>query len=145
MSTTVRHEGDLIATECPSWCTLPPGHEVDGIHADGRRSRGHAGPLFGELVAVGSIEFADAPGIQSRDVHVSADVEEQITTAADAVDLARDLIRAARWMDGPAESWAPAQDDVDALRGLLDLMSSFSSNDQRARYLLSSDWMRGRS
>lgn len=36
----------------------------------------------------------------------------------------------------------PAQDDVDALRGLLDLMADFSSNDQRARYLLSSNWLR---
>jgi len=36
----------------------------------------------------------------------------------------------------------PAQDDVDALRELLDLMVNFPSNDQRARYLLSSNWMR---
>lgn len=39
---------------------------------------------------------------------------------------------------------APEQADVDALRDLLDLMENFPSNDQRARYLLSCDWMRDR-
>jgi len=37
---------------------------------------------------------------------------------------------------------SPAQEDVDALRELLDLMVNFPSNDQRARYLLSSNWLR---
>jgi hypothetical protein len=36
----------------------------------------------------------------------------------------------------------PNQADVDQLRGLLDLMANFPDNDQRARYLLSSNWMR---
>jgi hypothetical protein len=44
----------------------------------------------------------------------------------------------------PPETPTPDQADVDALRELLDLMESFSDNDQRARYLLSSDWMRER-
>lgn len=38
----------------------------------------------------------------------------------------------------------PDQCDVDALRDLLDLMRDFSDNDQRARYLLSSNWLRDR-
>lgn len=38
----------------------------------------------------------------------------------------------------------PAEDDVDAVRGLLDLMEQFADNDQRARYLLSSNWLRDR-
>lgn len=38
----------------------------------------------------------------------------------------------------------PDQADVDALRELLDLMENFSDNDQRARYLLTCDWMRTR-
>jgi len=38
----------------------------------------------------------------------------------------------------------PYQEDVDALRDLLDLLENFSSNDQRARYLLSCNWMRDR-
>ena len=41
-------------------------------------------------------------------------------------------------------STLPNQADVDELRGLLDLMADFSDNDQRARYLLSSNWMRDR-
>jgi hypothetical protein len=41
-------------------------------------------------------------------------------------------------------SAVPNQADVDALRGLLDRMDYFESNDQRARYLLSSNWMRDR-
>jgi hypothetical protein len=35
-----------------------------------------------------------------------------------------------------------AQADVDALRELLDLMENFPDNDQRARYLLTCNWMR---
>lgn len=38
----------------------------------------------------------------------------------------------------------PDQADVDTLRELLDLMANFSDNDQRARFLLSSNWMRDR-
>ena len=39
---------------------------------------------------------------------------------------------------------APKQEHVDELRALLDLIerSKFASNDQRARYLLSSNWLR---
>jgi len=44
--------------------------------------------------------------------------------------------------DTPAT--VPEQSDVDALRDLLDLMEKFESNDERARYLLSSEWMRDR-
>ena len=38
----------------------------------------------------------------------------------------------------------PDQGDVDQLRELLDLMVDFPSNDQRARFLLSSNWLRDR-
>ncbi len=38
----------------------------------------------------------------------------------------------------------PVGDDVDAVCGLLDLMEQFADNDQRARYLLSSNWLRDR-
>jgi hypothetical protein len=34
--------------------------------------------------------------------------------------------------------------DVDQLRELLDTMAKFSSNDQRARFLLTSNWIRER-
>lgn len=39
-------------------------------------------------------------------------------------------------------SGGPDLADVAALRELLDLLENFSDNDQRARYLLSSNWMR---
>ena len=38
----------------------------------------------------------------------------------------------------------PAAADVEALTALLDLMANFPSNEQRARYLLSSNWLRDR-
>lgn len=38
----------------------------------------------------------------------------------------------------------PDPADVRALTGLLDLLTNFPSNEQRARYLLSCDWMRER-
>lgn len=38
----------------------------------------------------------------------------------------------------------PCLADVEALTELLDLMATFDSNEQRARYLLSSSWMRDR-
>lgn len=39
---------------------------------------------------------------------------------------------------------APDPADVDDLRDLLDLMADFPSNDQRARFLLTCNWMRDR-
>ena len=36
----------------------------------------------------------------------------------------------------------PRQEHVDGLRELLDLLDGFSSNDQRARYILTSNWFR---
>lgn len=42
------------------------------------------------------------------------------------------------------EAVEQVQADVDELRALLDLMAEFRDNDQRARYLLSSNWMRDR-
>ena len=39
---------------------------------------------------------------------------------------------------------SPEQADVDSLRVLLDDMANFADNDQRARFLLSSNWMRER-
>lgn len=44
----------------------------------------------------------------------------------------------------PTSGPGPDQRDVDAVRQLLDDMDALADNDQRARYLLSSDWMRER-
>ena len=39
-------------------------------------------------------------------------------------------------------SRTPRQADVDGLRELLDLLDSFANNDQRARFILTSNWFR---
>ncbi len=44
----------------------------------------------------------------------------------------------------PPASSGPPQADVDALRHLLDIAATFSDNDQRARFILTSNWMRDR-
>lgn len=44
----------------------------------------------------------------------------------------------------PPSTPGPNQADVDVVRDLLDAMENYSDNDQRARYLLTSDWMRDR-
>jgi hypothetical protein len=57
---------------------------------------------------------------------------------------------ASAWTDVPTptqvaaeqELAGPRQEDVNSLRELLDLITNFSDNDQRARYLLSSNWLR---
>jgi hypothetical protein len=38
----------------------------------------------------------------------------------------------------------PEDQDIDALTALLDLMTDFPSNEQRARFLLCCNWMRER-
>lgn len=49
-------------------------------------------------------------------------------------------------MNAPQTSLLPGPDpaDVEAVTYLLDLMANFPSNEQRARYLLSCNWMRDR-
>ena len=44
----------------------------------------------------------------------------------------------------PVSGQLPDIDDVHALTQLLDIMANFPSNEQRARYLLTCDWMRDR-
>ncbi|MFA6298790.1 MAG: hypothetical protein WC642_06470 [Nocardioides sp.] len=62
---------------------------------------------------------------------------------ADEAPAIRALLAHARF-DNADQGSGPDQTDVDALRDLLDLMETFSDNDQRARYLLSSNWLRDR-
>lgn len=47
-----------------------------------------------------------------------------------------------RLTDTEQTTTGPNQSEVDKLRELLDLMDGFSDNDQRARFLLSSNWLR---
>lgn len=66
---------------------------------------------------------------------IAEDTRTRLVTAAGAA-----VEREASGLD----TSRPDQADVDALRGLLDLMVNFRDNDQRARYLLSSNWLRDR-
>jgi hypothetical protein len=54
------------------------------------------------------------------------------------------MTSAAAPLPSPAGLNAPDSGDVAALTSLLDLMRDFPSNEQRARYLLTSDWLRER-
>lgn len=85
--------------ECPPWCRLDTGHGWDSLHEDGRVSRGHQGPHFGEYVSTGSREFRDAVGVQEFDVCVDPRVEPEVETAEQARELAADLIAGAEWVE----------------------------------------------
>lgn len=84
---------------CPDWCTLPADHGWDSIHGEyddlnARRSRGHQGPYFGDMVSVGSIEYDD--GQHLYDVTVLPD--RLVEDAQSAIELAGHLIAAAAWV-----------------------------------------------
>ncbi len=96
MTTTIAESTDST-TPCPSWCTLRPGHPADSIHNDGRESRGHAGPNFGEFLYAGSDEFTDAPGEQLIEMSLYADDSE---LAHDQLrKLSRNALDAAAWLE----------------------------------------------
>jgi hypothetical protein len=91
-------------SECPSWCTLPAGHDWDSVELDGRgrTSRGHQGPEFGlgGHVCVCAFEYADAPGVLEMHVNFSdsrGDLNEM--TAEQSRALAQSLIEAAAWLE----------------------------------------------
>jgi hypothetical protein len=82
---------------CPAWCTLPAGHGWDTVRG-GRASRGHQGPMFGAYVSTGAHEFKDAWGAQVYDLSIASEVERDVVTSIQAVELARDLLGAAQWI-----------------------------------------------
>ena len=60
-----------------------------------------------------------------------------MTNSADFTRQAAELVA-----ENDRSPTAPRQADVDGLRELLDLVEDFPSNDQRARYILTSNWFR---
>lgn len=69
-----------------------------------------------------------------------------VLTREQAAQVAAALTSAAtsQRMTARREARHPDPADVDALRDLLELTEGFADNDQRARYLLSSNWLRDR-
>lgn len=61
-----------------------------------------------------------------------------------AVEHGNELVISTAEPTGHQGGPGPDPADVDALRDLLDLTAGFRDNDQRARYLLSCDWMQDR-
>ncbi|RYB90828.1 hypothetical protein EUA06_11165 [Nocardioides glacieisoli] len=94
MTTTAQFTVD---NPCPDWCTLEPGHPVDSIHDDDRRSRGHSGPNFGAHLTVCSVEYTDVPGVHVPFVELYSESED-----LDMVGLllfARHALEAAAWLE----------------------------------------------
>lgn len=60
----------------------------------------------------------------------------------DHAEFTRDVRELVAQVPEQRRSIPPRQADVDGLRELLDLTEGFSSNDQRARYVLTSNWFR---
>jgi hypothetical protein len=89
-------ETKYINTKCPEWCSFPQLHAVDSTWRDGRESRGHEGPDFGDFLDAGGFEFADAPGVVAE-VTIHA---EDLELSPEALrQLAVDAVAAAEWLE----------------------------------------------
>jgi hypothetical protein len=89
---------EMTMTPCPDCCYLRPGHDVDSIHKDGRKSRGHGGPDFGPYLNASADEYEDMPGILIHSVQLHADYEN-ITSPAELRRLATAALTAAEWLE----------------------------------------------
>ncbi|MDQ6526864.1 hypothetical protein RB608_24810 [Nocardioides sp. LHD-245] len=115
---------------CPPWCVRWDHYAEVFVDGD---SALHYGPTFGAFTP-------QALGDGLLTVDALSDEAEDLD-APSLRRLAADALAAAEWMD---PSPAPEQRDVDELRRLLDLLESYTSNDQKARYLLTCNWLRNR-
>lgn len=95
-----------------------------------------------------ALEMARKADLAERRAEEAEFHVEQLRDARDRAERQSDRLEAhLHGLKEPAvtpryTSGGPDPDDLDALRGLLDLMADFPNNDQRARYLLTSNWMR---
>lgn len=143
--------GDL----CPAWCST---HVVErDQHPDDAGVEHFSRPVDSFLPADGTQPVTvrlrhfrhdsgtDWPERVEAD-HVDPGFISTLSLAVpDARRLALSLLVACEIAEnGPDELRSPAQRDVDALRELLDLLEHAPDNDQRARYLLTCNWMRDR-
>jgi hypothetical protein len=88
-------------TPCPAWCNLRPGHGVDSISEDCRRSVGHGGPDFGPYLHGGADEYDDMSGILVHVVQLEAE-NTNITNPAELRRLATAALTAAEWLEAHA-------------------------------------------
>lgn len=136
---------------CPEWCVTD--HAAENLM--GEWNFGHRAPVDTGLIDVvrwneGPIEV-EVQGFETWALETPSEFDDVIAFLR---EHANDFRAAAEWLEAhrpdalPAGTMvpmpAPERADVDALRAVLDLMTDFADNDQRARYLLSSNWMRER-
>ncbi|WP_181641448.1 hypothetical protein, partial [Nocardioides massiliensis] len=140
--------------ECEPWCHARDGHPENWAPEDqycfsngmvtplSRYQMERYGPegFFQNYLEVYLETFHGIAAVQLREDSTDKPIR---MTAAEARTTALSLLLTAQVLDGQDTS-APEQSDVDAVRELLDLMETFSDNDQRARYLLTSNWLRDR-
>lgn len=86
-----------IATECPSYCDLPPLHPVDNHDGDDGDFRIHNGPKFGSLLVGYAEEYTHAPG--DLRVRVWLNQEATFDDPAGLRKTAEDCLRAAEWLE----------------------------------------------
>ncbi|HET9871415.1 MAG TPA: hypothetical protein VFP89_02300 [Propionibacteriaceae bacterium] len=172
MTTIANIPAPSTANPCPPWCELEPGHGYHSDSRDRQHSyRCHEADLGQLTTAHGEMVYLDinageetaqrVPDDASEPVAVPATVDRpRIVLGAGAVELTADealavaemVTQAAHWLRAievsadrsPAVHIEPDPDDVAALRSILDLTVNFADNDQRARYILSSNWLRDR-
>lgn len=161
---TTRTEPPL--TPCPPWCEyghLP--HLWDDETTDGRLARNHVMEWNIEASQDKPTEYGhqpdafvcliqpeilgwDAGQADTGEVRVGVDVSSfPHFTLAEARQVIAALATATEKgeeLQGAKAARLPEASDVAALTALLDMMANFPSNEQRARYLLSSNWMRDR-
>lgn len=172
MTTTEAQPVTLPA--CPAWCThqtdpsysSPPDHSFD-VDEDGNPTRQHTieyGVVEASrdrirgtqltpdvFVCLLQRETATPGGLQRGEFEIAMAADDYPhMTAGEARRVAAMLTAAADKLDelesGTSRLGLPDPADVEAVRGLLEMMNrtGFASDDQRARYLLSSNWLRDR-
>lgn len=104
------------------------------LHLDNSHDENTSGWYFSDQIKLHA-------KLHAEEAERLADIEAAANLLADRLaEAPADVVEAVVSEDGRG----PEQADVDALRDLFDLMADFPDNDQRARYLLSSNWMRDR-
>lgn len=92
-----------IATPCPDWCTDRPLHRCTDDLGDGRHSRYHQGPTWGQhpiTFAIYGEEVTDAPGTApaTASLQLPDDTLDELGPD-DLRQIALDALAAAEWLE----------------------------------------------